>query len=369
MVSVYSVFSAIVFYNIALIAVYCLMRRTKFVINYTAASLSLLTLLAILRLFIPADFTSAFVIESTRIIPAVQGFISQPISEGSITVGTLLAILWALGTLGYLVYDLYLAYASKKAERGFIYVSNEQVQRAAEELGLKYPVKVSPSIVEPYSAGIIRPAIYLPDWDLGEQELKAILNHEYQHIRSFDALKKLVFLLLEALFWWNPISHIFRQELNQLLEIQCDYKMTAGKSEKSRLQYAEALLSVMRRVTGSRKGCLCSCSLTNSAKNMKQRFELILETGNSKVRYTKIILYIALISVFALSFFIIAQPYYAPPMSSIDGVCIIDKDNSFILKAGDEYILYCNGERISSIGKETLSDQVMKELPIYYKTD
>lgn len=69
MVSVYSVFSAIVFYNIALIAVYCLMRRTKFVINYTAASLSLLTLLAILRLFIPADFTSAFVISQPELFP------------------------------------------------------------------------------------------------------------------------------------------------------------------------------------------------------------------------------------------------------------------------------------------------------------
>lgn len=68
MVSVYSVFSAIVFFNLALVAVYVLMRRTRFVINYTAASLSLLTMLAILRLFVPADLTSAFVIKSTRII-------------------------------------------------------------------------------------------------------------------------------------------------------------------------------------------------------------------------------------------------------------------------------------------------------------
>ena len=110
----------------------------------------------------------------------------------------------------------------------------------------------------------------------------------------------------------------------------------------------------MRRVTGSRKGCLCSCSLTNSAKNMKQRFELILETGNSKVRYTKIILYIALVSVFALSFFVIAQPYYAPPMSSIDGVCVIDKDNSFILKEENEYSLFCEGQRIGKLTKEDI---------------
>lgn len=365
MVSIYSVFSAIVFYNIGLIAVYILMRRTSFVIHYTAASLSLLTLLATLRLFIPADLPGAFIIRSTRIIPAVQNFVLSEIPSSNVTAGVLLAIVWGTGTFCYIVHDLYLVFVIKRAESRFTYVSNEKILDLARELEIKCRIKVSPDIREPYSAGIFKPAIYLPDWDLDEQELKAVLSHEYQHIRSLDAFKKLVFLLLEALFWWNPISHIFRRELNQLLEIQCDYKMTVGKSENSKLQYAETLLSVMKRLTGPRRDCLCSSSLTNSAKNMKQRFELILENRASKVKRTKIVLYIVMISVFLLSFFVIAQPYYEPPLSSIDGLYMMDGNSSYVIKDEDNYIVYCEGDKLDILSEEEfLNDNTLDNLEL-----
>lgn len=367
MVSIYSVFSAIVFYNIGLIAVYILMRRTSFVIHYTAASLSLLTLLATLRLFIPADLPGAFIIRSTRIIPAVQNFALSEIPSSNVTAGALLAIVWGTGTFCYIVYDLYLFFVVKRAESRFTYVGNEKILDLARELGIKCRIKISPDIREPYSAGIFKPAIFLPDWDLNDQELKAVLSHEYQHIRSLDAFKKLVFLLLEALFWWNPISHIFRRELNQLLEIQCDYKMTAGKSENSKLQYAETLLSVMKRLTGPKRDCLCASSLTNSAKNMKQRFELILENRASKVKRTKIVLYIVMISVFVLSFFVIAQPYYEPPITDMDGICLVDDGIAYVLEEDGEYVLYYGEDIIDTFAKEEFSaDHVYSEteLPI-----
>lgn len=369
MVSVYSVFSAIVFFNLALVAVYVLMRRTRFVINYTAASLSLLTMLAILRLFVPADLTSAFVIKSTRIIPAIQRFALTELPGSRIIVAALLALIWGLGVLVCLGYDLNLMIAARKAEKAFVLVRDERVERMAADMGIKYRIKVSPSIREPYSAGVIKPTIYLPYWDLNEQELRTVLSHERQHLRSRDALKKLIFLLLEALFWWNPISHIFRRELDQLLEIQCDARMTSGKSERERLQYAETLLSVMKRVSEGRKSCLCSCAITNSAEKMKQRFHIILETGNPRVKAGKSVLYIALVLVFVSSFFVIAQPYYEPPIADMEGLYTVDKDSSFILKEDDKYFLYCNGELISPVSEDDLTDQPMNTLPIYDKSN
>ena len=368
MVSVYSVFSAIVFFNLALVAVYVLMRRTRFVINYTAASLSLLTMLAILRLFVPADLTSAFVIKSTRIIPAIQRFALTELPGSRITVAALLALIWGLGVLVCLGYDLNLMIAARKAEKAFVLVRDERVERMAADLGIKCRIKVSPSIREPYSAGVIKPTIYLPYWDLNEQELRTVLSHERQHLRSREKKKKLVFLLLEALFWWNPISHIFRRELDQLLEIQCDARMTSGKSERERLQYAETLLSVMKRVSEGRKSCLCSCAITNSAEKMKQRFHIILETGNPRVKAGKSVLYIALVLVFVSSFFVIAQPYYEPPMSDMEGVYAINKNNSYILKDGNEYILYYDEEMIDILTEyEVMSSYMYSALPIVEK--
>lgn len=369
MVSVYSVFSAMVFYNLGLLTVYILMQKTKFVINYTSASLSLLTLLATLRLFIPADLACAFIIKSTKVLPAIRGFLSYGVYGETLTLGALLAAVWALGTLAYLARDINLLCQAKQVERSFNLVVSEPVLKAAGDLGLRCKILVSPDIGTPYSAGILHPAIYLPDWDLSESELKTVLCHEYAHIRSCDALKKLVVLLLEALFWWNPISHVFRRKFNQLLEIQCDYRLTRHKDEKARVEYAQTLLSVMKRITRDRNDFLCSSSLANSGENMKQRFELILDNRRAKIRYTKNLLYIALVFAFVLSFFIIAQPYYEPPMSNIDGVYDVTKENSFILKDGDEYTLFCNGVEVATISEDELSYQVAKLLPIYDKTD
>ena len=71
-----------------------------------------------------------------------------------------------------------------------------------------------------------------------------------------------------------------------------------------------------------------------------------------------------MISVFVLSFFVIAQPYYEPPLSSIDGLYMISEDNSYIVEDDGEYILFCDGERLTSIDEEELSDQAFKSLPI-----
>lgn len=354
-----------VFYNFGLIAVYILMRKTKFVVNYTAASLSLLTFLATVRLFIPADFDFALVLKSTKIIPAIQDFLAYNIFGDSVTIGILLVAAWLLGTVVYLFRDIFLLYKSKQTEAGFICVNSEQVLRFSKEMGLRCRIIVSPDVREPFSAGILKPTIYLPDWELDEDELRTVLAHEYVHIRSFDALKKLVFLLLEALFWWNPISHIFRRQLDQLLEIQCDFKLTKKKDEKARLQYAETLFSVMKHITCPKSDPLYSCALASSANNMKQRFELILDGRKVEVTFAKALLYIALFSVFALSYFVIAQPYFEPPLQNIDGICLISEDNSFILKDGDEYTLFCNGEMLITITKEELvKSNAYRNLPI-----
>lgn len=369
MVSVYSVFSAVVFYNLGLVTVYVLMRKTRFVINYTTASLSLLTLLATIRLFIPADFSPALVIKSTRIIPAVQNFLAYRIYGDFVSVGVLLALAWGLGTLFYLARDIFLFAAAKRTEAGLNCVKSERVRQVAEELGLRCRIIVSPDICEPYCSGILKPTIYLPDWELSQSELRIVLGHEYAHIRSFDSIKKLVFLLLEGVFWWNPISHVFRREFNQLIEIQCDFRLTKDKGEAARLQYAETLVSVMKHITKQRKNSSYSCPLTNNRENMRQRFELILYSRKAKIRYTKALLYIALVFAFVFSYFVIAQPYYEPPMLSIDGVCIVDDGNSFILKEGEDYALFYNGEKVDTVSKDELTYQVAKALPIYNNTN
>lgn len=162
MISVYSVFSAVLFYNLAIILVYFLLKKTRFVIDYAASTL-LLTVLATARLFLPVDMDSALVLASRYVLPAVQSFFALPVFGLPITVGRALLAVWLLGTLVCVSYDLYTIISARCAERKFSYVTDERVLKEAARLGIKCAVKISPDITEPYSAHILRPTIYLPD--------------------------------------------------------------------------------------------------------------------------------------------------------------------------------------------------------------
>lgn len=363
-ISEFSVLSAVVFFNIALILIYVLLRRTKFLASFTVSSLGLLTLLAALRLILPLDFEFSYIISSRRIFPAIISFFNSGLFNSPLTVGGLLLAVWGLGTAACVIYDLRRFAVAKKVERGYTYVTDREVERQAALLDLKYPVRVSPDIAEPYSVGIFKPCIYLPDWELSESELRFILRHEVQHIRSRDALKKLIFFIIEAVFWWNPIMHIFRRELNQLLEIQCDQRLTKDCGFDECAEYAGTLLSALKRVTRGRKNVLCSSGFSNSAENMKQRFELILSDRREKDRRAKALFNSLLIAAFILSYFLILQPVGEPPYEDIEGVLIITEDNSYILHDDGRYYLYYEGEFVAEVDESHLNDRKMKNLQI-----
>lgn len=364
MISVYSVFSAVLFYNLAIILVYFLLKKTRFVIDYAASILLLLTVLATARLFLPVDMDSALVLASRYVLPAVQSFFALPVFGLPITVGRALLAVWLLGTLVCVSYDLYTIISARCAKRKFSYVTDERVLKEAARLGIKCAVKISPDITEPYSAHILRPTIYLPDWELSEEELVLVLMHEQQHIRSRDAGKKLLFLLIAAVFWWNPICHMFCREFGQLVEIDCDAKLMAGKTPEERTRYADTLLSVLKKSCAKRPGQFCSSAFSSNAENTMQRFKLILTDRPPKAKRARILLNSLFVAAFILSFFVIIQPRYDPPMDETDGAYIINEDNSFILYEDGKYYLYYNNHYLTELSKKDLKTEDIKDLLI-----
>lgn len=138
----------------------------------------------------------------------------------------------------------------------------------------------------------------------------------------------------------------------------------AGKELQERIDYADALLSVMKRAVDARKEPLCSSAFSNSAERMKQRFELILADRPRKSKRARIILNSLFVSAFILSFFVIIQPCYKPPLADIEGVHIIDEDNSFILHDDGKYYLYYDNRYLTELSKKDLKADDMKDLPI-----
>jgi beta-lactamase regulating signal transducer with metallopeptidase domain len=120
-----------------------------------------------------------------------------------------------------------------------------QVGMASQIIEAKHPVAFleSTAIDDPVTVGMFHPAILLPSKvlpALGEQELSAILAHEYGHIRRRDFLVHILCELISLPVAWHPGVGYLMSKISQTRELACD-DYAAARLGKRR-SYANTLL-------------------------------------------------------------------------------------------------------------------------------
>ncbi len=123
--------------------------------------------------------------------------------------------------------------------------SPAQVGMASQIIEAKYRVALleSTAIDDPVTVGVFHPAILLPSKvlpDLGEQELSAILAHEYGHIRRRDFPVHILCELISLPVAWHPGIGYLMSKIAQTRELACD-DYAAARFGKRR-SYANTLL-------------------------------------------------------------------------------------------------------------------------------
>lgn len=365
MISAYSVCSAVIFYNLSLVLVFLLRRKTRFLARYSTSVLLFITVLGLVRLFTPVDLKPAIVIPSRYLLPAVQSALQFNIPVLNISVGIVLLIVWGCGTVGFILRDIIVVLRSYRIRRNYITIEDKRIKKLAASFGSEYIVKVSPDVKEPYVAGIFRPTIYLPNITLTDDALRFILCHEVQHVLSHDGLKKLLFLTIESLFWWNPIAHITMSEIDAILEFQCDAKITYGLDDKAVYEYMRTLLSVMKQIgsAGEPKGA-CTVHFAGDPPVIKQRFEVMLNRDKRKAKGARWLLCCAIVVGFLLSYMVIIQPRFEMPKGEIDGYFSVTSDNAYILFDGGQYYLFFYDSCIDKISESDLNKKPYNQLEI-----
>ncbi len=358
MTSAYSIFMAILFFNAVMIVIAFLARKESFLVKYSTSLLLLFAALGILRIFLPLDLQAAYVIPSYTVYPAVQDAMRMNVSffSDSIPLGRLLLYVWFTGTAVTTLLKARQLRRERKCLRSFCCVNSPVVDRAAAQLDLKnVKLVVSPQVAVPMSTGFPKAYIYLPNIDLSEEEWKFILTHEYQHIRSHDTLIRLFYLLLLALFWWNPVVYWFQKTLDQLLELRCDANVTKDMDEGEKERYLAAILDVVRKLRGSglARPAAASALVHRHPSSTVQRFDVVLN-GRKKSKKVQAALSALAVCVFLLSYFVIMQPCTAAPADTV----AITPENAYILKSPDgNGQLYVNG----SFFVELTADQIQRE--------
>jgi bla regulator protein blaR1 len=123
------------------------------------------------------------------------------------------------------------------------------IERAATPLHLNLPIRaISTSArLEPGVFGIWSPVLILPEGiteRLTPVELEAVLAHELCHVRRRDNLTAAIHMVVEILFWFQPLVWWIRTRMVEERERACDEEVLqqGGAAEV----YAEGILKVCK---------------------------------------------------------------------------------------------------------------------------
>jgi hypothetical protein len=130
---------------------------------------------------------------------------------------------------------------------------------------------------------------------LSDKEKKQVLKHEIVHARQLHSLDIIVFELLCAIYWFNPIVKRIKNSISEVHEYIADSLVA---ERKQRGDYSRLILKLALKKTGQMIASYFSKS------QIKNRLTMLAETESDKLRKLRFIISIPvlLIVLFALSF-------------------------------------------------------------------
>ena len=226
MISVDSVIWAILNCSLMAFILKTLRRNTRFLLKYGTSSLILLTVLCTIRMIFPFEFPEyQYIIQDKYLMPLIQGPYERYLSLQSYT--PLLISIWIGGTIIFIGLYTFFYISTRKTISKNAVPAADHMTKILKNIDPACPMQVyiSPDISVPITAGILKPAIYLTEYDYPPQDLFYIILHEYNHWKRKDIWKKVFLYFLSSVMWWNPFSYILRNEFIQILEFRCDSRL------------------------------------------------------------------------------------------------------------------------------------------------
>jgi len=126
-----------------------------------------------------------------------------------------------------------------------------QLAGCAKRLGLRRVprVVVVRRLATPAVFGVFRPVLLMPKGylsRLSRRDTEHMLLHELAHIRRGDLHMHGLYMLLQILYWYNPLLWLVRRQLHHLRELSCDATVAELLREQT-TAYRQTLLETARR--------------------------------------------------------------------------------------------------------------------------
>ena len=224
----------------------------------------------------PAASRTAAVAIATRDLSAAVDRIAQPFDAGTIDsvlpaaaaqsripIGGVLLAVWAAG---------FLAVAALRV-RGWRRVRAAVRSSVPLPLPGPYPVRSTPGLLEPGVVGIWHSVLLLPagiEQHLSPAQLRAVLEHEFTHVRRRDNLTSALHMVVEAVCWFHPLVWWVGARIVDERERACDEQVLRACREPQ--VYAESILNVCKLYAESPLACVSGVS----GSDLKKRVTAIM---------------------------------------------------------------------------------------------
>lgn len=210
-----------------------------------------------------------------------------------------LAMLWVgLLVLGFLV-KAFRWYRWKSVQRVAKQVEDplfiQLLQEEKDGLGCHKEVAFMQwdEVETPLTTGLWSPQILLTKHENSPEQIRKILCHELNHIKSGDLWWNCLLQGAMLLHWYNPVMYLFAKKFREEMEFACDEKVAKTLSLTEKKEYFHTLLD---SASVSPPLLPYGVGFSNSKKGLEKRFTQMLQEKTMKP-YTKALSFLLMVGL------------------------------------------------------------------------
>ena len=358
----YSFITAILLSNLFFLFFIGLSRSNRVLLRIPLRVFAVLGAALLVKLLFPIEVESTVEISSFKIYPAIIDFLEKKLfTIGSFTVQVrwLLLAVWITGTVCMawsrirFYRQLVCRFGHLPSNCGESYL--KILEEVKQENGYRFEttVIVDKNIRTILEYGYFRQIIFMPKAAYSEGELRYIFLHELEHFANKTNWMKLIIMLLECIFWWNPLVYLFRDACTHLLEVYCDSCVSRKLNKQEKVDYLGCLLQEMKREHAVCRRDPFGSQFFRQA-HLKQRFAVMMQYERD--RKIEKCIYFMIFALLFLSYSIVLQPAYKPPEVDLSFIhdadyVIVPEDGGYMYYLDDEpFIFFRSIEEIEMMG-------------------
>lgn len=151
------------------------------------------------------------------------------------------------------------------------------------EVKEKIPVYLSDKVATPCLYGLFKPAIYLNQESIKDEELKElIISHEMVHYHHKDYLWSVVRLICVVIYWFDPFVYVAAVLSGRDCELACDDTVLKNLDDEQKIKYGQMLLDMSIGVS-NRQLVYCSAGISSGKSAIKERIKMTVSGHKNKM--------------------------------------------------------------------------------------